>query len=403
MSQSLGFFIYIKILLQKLSRNLTILGSTGSIGCNTLEVIDNLKLQGYPVNIKYLTTNTRIDKLATQIEKHSPAGVVIQNEDAYNEFKSRYNFKDIEILTGREGILEVVRRDDYDLLINALVGFSGLEPTIIAIKTGKDVALANKESLVVAGELINELLLKHKTNLLPIDSEHSAILQCLTGEKKDTISKLILTASGGPFLNRSAEQVRNASVDDALAHPNWKMGNKITIDSATLMNKGLEVIEAKWLFGLDIDNIEVLIHPQSIIHSMVEFKDGSIKAQLGIPDMKIPIQYAITFPERVQSNYPRIDFNITKSLTFEAPDFEKFRCLKIAYEVIGDGGTYPAVLNAANEIAVELFLKKKIKFYRISEIIDKELGEHKNSDAVTLDNILQIDSFIRKKILNEHV
>ncbi|MEO8665008.1 MAG: 1-deoxy-D-xylulose-5-phosphate reductoisomerase [Ignavibacteria bacterium] len=388
--------------MHNLSKNVAILGSTGSIGCNSLEAIENLKMQGFGINVKYLTTNTRIDKLAEQIERYSPSGVVIQDKTACDEFKNKYSFEDLEILSGREGLMEIVSRDDFNFLINALVGFSGLEPTIKSISTGKDVALANKETLVVGGKLITELLQKHGTKLLPIDSEHSAILQCLVGENCKTISKLILTASGGPFLNKSINDIRNSSVEDALAHPNWKMGNKITIDSATMMNKGLEVIEARWLFDIEVKNIEVLIHPQSIIHSMVEFIDGSVKAQLGIPDMKVPIQYAITYPERIVSDFPKIDFKKIKTLTFEEPDLQKFKCLKIAYDVINGGGTYPAVLNAANEVAVDLFLKKKIQFYRIPEIIEKELDEHKNSDEISLDNILQIDSLIRKKIMNHH-
>lgn len=291
-------------------------------------------------------------------------------------------------------------RNDYDLLISALVGFSGLKPTIEAVKSGKDVALANKETLVVAGKILNDLIAKHKVKLLPIDSEHSAILQCLVGENKDSVTKLILTASGGPFRNKSHDEIKNTTVKDALSHPNWKMGDKITIDSATLMNKGLEVIEAKWLFDIDVINIEVLIHPQSIIHSMVEFTDGSVKAQMGIPDMKIPIQYALTYPERVHSDFCRLDFKEMNTLTFEQPDFDKFKCLKIAYDVLKSGGTYPIVMNAANEIAVELFLKEKIDFLKIPEIIEEQLNIHNSSAEFDLDAIIRIDAETRKSVLN---
>ena len=328
--------------------------------------------------------------------------MVIINKDAADNFKLNYDFKNLELLSGQEGLMEISARNDYDLLISALVGISGLKPTIEAIKSGKDVALANKETLVVAGRLVNELLEKHKKKFLPIDSEHSAILQCLIGESKESVSKLILTASGGPFRNKSLEEIKNTSVKEALSHPNWKMGKKITIDSATLMNKGMEVMEAKWLFDIDENNIEVVIHPQSIIHSMVEFTDGSIKAQLGIPDMKIPIQYALTYPERVHSDFNRMNFSKINTLTFEQPDTEKFKCLKIAYDVLKAGGTYPVVMNAANEIAVDLFLHEKIDFFKIPEIIEDQLNHHKSSETFTLEDIIEIDSETRREILNSN-
>jgi 1-deoxy-D-xylulose-5-phosphate reductoisomerase len=286
-------------------------------------------------------------------------------------------------------------------LLNALVGFSGLEPTIEAIKSGKDIAIANKETMVVAGKLVTDLAKKNNTKLIPIDSEHSAILQCIAGEDKDYISKIILTASGGPFLNKSIDEIRKATVEDALAHPNWKMGNKITIDSATMMNKGLEVIEAKWLFEIDIDKIEVIIHPQSIIHSFVEFIDGSVKAQMGIPDMKIPIQYSLTYPERVASDYPRLNFKEFKNLTFLKPDIEKFKCIDIAFDVLRKGGTYAAVMNAANEMAVDLFLKGKISFDKIPEIIVKQLQAHNNVNEYTLENIIEADALTRNNIIKD--
>lgn len=389
--------------MNNLFKSISILGSTGSIGSNSLKVIDSLLHNGYHLEIKYLTTNTRIDELALQIEKYSPAGVVIQDNDAYIDFKTRYHFDNLEILSGRVGLLEISGREDHNFMINALVGFSGLEPTLEAIRSKKDIALANKESLVIAGKIINDLLKENKTKLFPIDSEHSAILQCLSGEDSGSVQKLILTASGGPFRNKSIGETRNATIESALTHPNWKMGKKITIDSATMMNKGLEVIEAKWLFDIDAENIEVLIHPESIIHSMVEFVDGSIKAQLGIPDMKIPIQYSLTYPDRVTSDFPKMDFRKFNNLNFEEPDLDKFRCLGIAYEVVKQEGTYPAVMNAANEIAVDLFLNKLIKFHQIPEIIESELNSHSSKDEFTIEMIMEIDSRTRNNIKRNYL
>lgn len=336
--------------MNKPSKKISLFGSTGSIGCNSLSVADSLISNGYDISIKYLTTNTNIDILASQIRKFSPAGVVIQDNKSYDEFRSKYDFKGLEILSGKAGLIEIAGRDDHDFVINAIVGFSGLEPTVKAIQSNKDIALANKETLVVAGKIITTLTKEHNTKIFPIDSEHSAILQCLEGEDRNNIQRLILTASGGPFLHKTSEEMKYTSVEDALSHPNWKMGKKITIDSATMMNKGLEIIEAKWLFDIDGGKIDVIIHPESIIHSMVEFVDGSIKAQMGVPDMKIPIQYSITYPGRITSGYPKMDFNKFNRLRFEEPDFEKFKCLKIAYEVLSKEGTYPAVMNAANEL-----------------------------------------------------
>lgn len=384
--------------MKSIPRKICILGSTGSIGCNSLEVIDNLRNTGHEIRVVYLSTNSRIDILASQINKYSPSAVVIQNEDSFAEFKSKYSFPGLEVLCGRESVLDISASSNYDFLINALVGFSGLEPTVAAIKSGKDVALANKETLVAAGRLVNSLLKKHKVNLIPIDSEHSAILQCLIGEEKENIEKIILTASGGPFRTKTLEEIVNSTVEDALDHPNWKMGNKITIDSATMMNKGLEVIEAKWLFDIDAGKIQVLIHPQSIIHSMIQFIDGSVKSQMGVPDMKLPIQYALTYPGRVQADYPRIDFNRFNCLTFEKPDFDKFRCLKIAFEVLKAEGTMPVVMNAANEIAVELFLNKKINFGKIPEVIETELETHANMSDLLLENIIAADTLTRNRI-----
>ncbi|HMT11063.1 MAG TPA: 1-deoxy-D-xylulose-5-phosphate reductoisomerase, partial [Ignavibacteria bacterium] len=326
-------------------KNIAVLGSTGSIGKNTLEVVRNLNRNGYPVSVKYISANSNVELLCEQIEEFRPKATVIFSDAGYKELSSRSLKHKCEKLHGQTGINEIAGRDDFELVVNALVGFSGLIPTVEAIKNGKQIALANKESLVVAGELIYSMLDKSSSTLLPIDSEHSAILQCLQGEPLREVTKLILTASGGPFREFSKSELDNVTVEQALNHPNWKMGNKITIDSATLMNKGFEIIEAKWLFNIEAEKIEVLIHPQSIIHSMVEFSDASVKAQLGVPDMKVPIQYAVTYPDRVGSDFPRLEFKHVKNLTFEQPDFEKFECLKITYDVIKSGGSYPIVLN----------------------------------------------------------
>lgn len=379
-------------------KKVSILGSTGSIGCNALEVIDSLNRNGYDIKVISLSSNTRISLLAEQIKKYSPETAVIRDKKSYEDFISQYSFPDTEILYGNDSLSEIAGRNNYDLLITALVGFSGLEPTIKAIKSGKDIALANKETLVVAGKLINQLLEKYHTKLIPIDSEHSALLQCLTGEKKSSVSRIILTASGGPFRNKTREEMKSITIEEALSHPNWKMGKKITVDSATMMNKGLEIIEAKWLFDTDINKIDVLIHPQSVIHSMVEFIDGSVKAQLGIPDMKIPIQYAITFPERINSDHSKMDFSLFSTLNFETPDLNKFRCLRIAYNVMNSNSTSSVVMNAANEIAVELFLQGKTSFLSIPDIIEGELDRHNSYSDFDLESIISIDKETRNNL-----
>ncbi len=380
-------------------KKVCILGSTGSIGCNTLNVIRNLKINGYEIDVMSLTTNNNIDKLAEQVKEFNPKTVLILNPDKADEFKDKYSFEG-EILSGNDNLKELTARDDYDVLVSSLVWFAGREPTMEAIKTGKTIALANKETLVVAGSIINELLKQHNTALLPIDSEHSAIQQCLLGEDLSSLTRIILTASGGPFRTKSLDEMRNTTVAEALDHPNWNMGAKITIDSATLMNKGLEVIEAHWLFDMPADKIDVVVHPQSIIHSMVEFNDGSIKAQMGIPDMKIPIQFAITYPDRITSDFPRMDFEKYSSLTFEEPDLEKFRCLKLAYDVLEKGGIYPAVLNAANEVAVDLFINEKIGFMDIPAIINNSLNTVDNRNNITLEDIIDVDRITRESILD---
>ena len=375
-------------------KHIAILGSTGSIGRNCLSVIHNLSDR---FSITYLTTNTNIELLQNQIAHFHPRGVVVLDETKAAALQSIVG-DSVEVLTGREGLLEIVRRDDVDLVINSIVGFAGLKPTVEAIRHRKHIALANKETLVVAGELIISLVKEYGVNLVPIDSEHSAILQCLVGEDRNSVSRIILTASGGPLLNTPKDAFASITVEQALNHPNWKMGNKITIDSATLINKGLEVIEAHWLFGIPTERIDVVIHPQSIIHSMVEFVDGSIKAQLGVPDMKLPIQYALTYPERCPMRESRVDFPKLQLMTFFAPDLNKFRCLQLAYDAMALGGTAPAVMNAANEIAVQAFLEKKISFNRIPELIEQALAKQTNHVSPDLEHTFKSDHNTREYV-----
>ena len=373
-------------------KKVLILGSTGSIGINTLNVIRSLPGM---FKVTALMVNTKIDLLEPQIEEFKPECVVVKEEKPAAELRKRLNGK-VEVLSGSDGLSHIASECDYDIFIGAMVGSAGLTPTIQAIKRGKRVALANKETLVVAGELVTQLSKLYDAEILPIDSEHSAIFQCLIGENINQVEKLILTASGGPFLNKTKTDFLNVTVEEALNHPNWKMGNKITIDSASMMNKGLEVIEAKWLFKIPQSKINVVIHPQSIIHSMVQFVDGSIKAQLGLPDMKLPIQYALTYPERLHNKYSRTDLPSIGQLTFFEPDLDKFECLKIAYSALESGGSAPCVLNAANEIAVDNFLKGKIKFSRIPYIINKSLERIEHYTRPDLDIIFQCDRQTRE-------
>lgn len=378
-------------------KKVLILGSTGSIGVSSLNVIrehpDKFKVVG-------LTTNSNIDLLEEQIKEFNPTIVAVRDRINAKELSKRfYNSK--EILSGDEGILSATKNSDYDILIGAMVGFSGLLPTIEAIKKGKRIALANKETLVVAGEIVTALVAECNSEIIPVDSEHSAIYQCLIGENLKEVEKIILTASGGPFLHKDKSFFETATVAEALNHPNWKMGSKITIDSATMMNKGLEVIEAHWLFGLAPEKIEVVIHPQSIIHSMVQFVDGSIKAQLGLPDMKLPIQYALSFPERIENNFERTNLPLIKNFTFIEPDFDKFECLKLAYQSLQQGGNSPCILNAANEIAVEKFLSGKIRFSDIAFIIKEALERINHQTNPSLDEIIQWDRLTRN-FVNEN-
>ncbi len=378
-------------------KKLLILGSTGSIGINTLELVRTFRDE---FEIAGLTVNNNIDLLEKQINEFNPKAVAVKNRLKAAELKNRIGNR-CDVMEGEKGLIEITKRDNYDILVTALVGFAGLAPTIEAIKLKKRIALANKETLVVAGEIIIGLCDKYNAELIPVDSEHSAIFQCLIGESKKEIQKLILTASGGPFLNKSKSELENVTIAEALNHPNWKMGNKITIDSATMMNKGLEVIEAFWLFDLPKEGIEVIVHPQSIIHSMVEFKDGSIKAQLSMPDMKLPILYALSFPKRYTFSEVQTDFKKIEQFTFFEPDFDKFVCLKLAYNVIKAGGVAACILNAANEIAVEKFLNGLIKFTKIPELIEDALNGIPNHSGANLETIFEIDrktrDFVNKK------
>jgi 1-deoxy-D-xylulose-5-phosphate reductoisomerase len=352
----------------KNKKNIAILGSTGSIGTQTLEVIqgnDDL------FNVFLLTANNNADLLIAQALQFNPAYAIICDNSKYQYVKKSLANTTVKVLAGIEAINETVTHPDIHIVLTAMVGFAGLEPTIAAIKAGKDIALANKETLVVAGELITSLAKKHNVKLLPVDSEHSAIFQCLAGEEDNKIEKIILTASGGPFRNKSLDFLAGVTREDALKHPNWIMGAKITIDSASLMNKGLEVIEAKWLFDLTAEQIDVVVHPQSIIHSMVQFEDGSIKAQMGLPDMKLPIQYALSHPARIKNNFKRFDFINYPELTFEKPDTKTFRNLGLAFEALKQGGNMPCIINAANEMAVAGFLSKNIGFLDMSAVIEK--------------------------------
>ena len=373
-------------------KQIAILGSTGSIGTQSLEVIaanDSL------FEVYAITANNNIDLLIQQARKFNPEMVAIGNESHYNQLKEALSDLPIKVFAGTDSIAQVAEMQPIDIVLTAMVGYSGLKPTMNAIKAGKKIALANKETLVVAGELICDLAAKSNAAILPVDSEHSAIFQCLAGEGNNPIEKLILTASGGPFRTKSMHELENVTVAQALKHPNWDMGAKITIDSASLMNKGFEIIEAKWLFGVSPDQIQVVVHPQSIIHSMVQFADGSIKAQLGMPDMKLPIQYAFTYPDRLKTNFPRFDFDLCSQFTFEKPDMERFRNLGFAYYAMDKGGNMPCILNAANEIVVEAFLKDKIGFLQMSDIIETVMAKAEFVAKPTYDDYVKTDELVR--------
>ena len=382
-----------------MKKGIAILGSTGSIGVQALEVVGkNIDL----FEVEVLTANENSQLLIKQAKDHKPNAVVIVNEKKYDEVFSALNPLNIKVYSGKNSLEQIVVSEKIDVVLTAVVGYSGLLPTINAIKNGKKIALANKETLVVAGELITRLCLEYGVEIIPVDSEHSAIFQCLVGEEKNPIEKIILTASGGPFRGKRREELISITKEEALKHPNWSMGAKITIDSATLMNKGLEVIEAKWLFNLTKEQIDVVVHPQSIVHSAIRFKDGSVKAQLGLPDMKLPIQYALGFPNRIKNDFKRFNFLDYPSLAFEKPDVETFQNLAHAYKAMERGGNSSCILNAANEIAVEAFLKDKIGFLNMSDLINNCLEKITFVKNPTLDDYIETDRqtrFLANKLI----
>ena len=376
-------------------KRIAILGSTGSIGTQALNVI-----RRHPdlFSVEVLCAGSNADLLVQQALEFNPNAVVIADESKYPAVKEALEPKGIKIFAGASSMVDLMEMESIDLVLASIVGFAGLRPTLRAIEQGKPVALANKETMVVAGSIVTATALRHRVPILPVDSEHSAIFQCLVGESSG-VDKILLTASGGPFRGFSREQLATVTLEQALHHPNWSMGRKVTIDSATLMNKGLEVIEAKWLFSVDADDIEVLVHPQSVVHSMVQFRDGSVKAQLGVPTMETPIQYAFSFPERIESHLPRLDVANYPSLTFERPDRQTFRCLDLAYRAIRRGGNLPCVMNAANEVAVQRFLDGKIGFLDIADVVETAMQSAHFIPNPTLDDLFETDNNIRESLI----
>lgn len=372
-------------------KKISILGSTGSIGTQTLEVVENLDT----IKVMAMTGNSNIDLLEKQARKFQPVLVAVMDEKNAETLKGRLADTNIHVLSGMDGLVAAATYEETDTVVTSVVGNIGLKPTFEAIRAGKNIALANKETLVSAGQLVMDLAKKHNINIYPVDSEHSAIFQSLQGNKENKIQRILLTASGGPFRGKKREDLLHVTAADALAHPNWSMGKKITIDSATLMNKGLEVMEAKWLFGVDVDQIEVLIHPQSIVHSAVEYEDGAIIAQMGEPDMRVPIQYALTYPKRVKNPFPRIDFAQRSNLTFEKPDMDTFQCLSLAYCALKIGGTLPAVLNGANEVAVARFLTGEISFLQIPALIEQTMDAYTVKYEYMLEDLLEADAWAK--------
>ncbi|MDP4276481.1 MAG: 1-deoxy-D-xylulose-5-phosphate reductoisomerase [Bacteroidota bacterium] len=372
-------------------KQLAILGSTGSIGTQALDVV---RAHRDRFDIYALTANNQVDLLIRQAIEFQPDSVIIANKQHYQKLKEALASYPIKVYAGSDAISQIVQSEPIDIVLAAMVGYHGLRPTIQAIKAGKTIALANKETMVVAGEIINALAMQYRVPILPVDSEHSAVFQCL--EIHNPIEKIFLTASGGPFRQFSVEQLERVTKEQALKHPNWNMGAKVTIDSASMMNKGFEVIEAKWLFNLKAEQVEVLVHPQSIIHSMVQFRDGAIKAQLGLPDMKLPIQYAFTYPERLETTFPRLDFSKVASLTFEKPDLTRFPNLSLAYRAMEQGGTMPCTLNAANEVVVEAFLQDKIGFMKMPEVIGKTMEKATFRLNPTYEDYVETDSESRE-------
>ena len=372
-------------------KQIAILGSTGSIGTQALQVIEE-----HPdlYEAYVLTANNQVELLAQQARKFMPASVVIANESKYLQLKEMLADLPIQVYAGSDALCEIVEAKPIDVVLASMVGYAGLRPTMNAIRAGKAIALANKETMVVAGELINVLAQQYKTPILPVDSEHSAIFQCL--EPNNALEKVILTASGGPFRKFTMEQLQHVTKEQALKHPNWDMGAKITIDSATMMNKGFEVIEAKWLFGLRPEQIEVVVHPQSVIHSMVQYEDGAVKAQLGMPDMRLPIQYAFSYPQRIKASFKRLDFSTMQELTFEQPDTNRFRCLALAYEALNRGGNMACIVNAANEVVVSAFLRDRISFLRMSEVIEQCMGKVSFIQTPTYEDYVATDVEARR-------
>lgn len=376
-----------------MKKQIAILGSTGSIGTQALQVIEE-----HPdlYEAYVLTANNKVELLIQQARKFMPEAVVIANPQKYGELKEALKGLPIKVYAGEDALCQVVEAAPIDMVLTAMVGYAGLRPTMNAIKAGKVIALANKETLVVAGDLINKMANKYNTVILPVDSEHSAVFQCLSGEYNNKVEKVILTASGGPFRHFTMEQLATVTKEQALKHPNWKMGAKITIDSASMMNKGFEVIEAKWLFDVRPEQIEVVVHPQSVIHSMVQFEDGAVMAQLGMPDMRLPIQYAFSYPKRIHSSFERLDFTKMASLTFEKPDTERFRNLGLAYEALHRGGNMPCIVNAANEVVVAAFLHDRISFMGMSDVIEKAMQKATFVQNPTYDDYVQTDAEVRR-------
>lgn len=375
-------------------RNIAILGSTGSIGTQTLEIVR----ENNDLNVVSIAAKSSINKLEEQVREFKPDIVCVYDEKAASQFKVMISDTNTKVVSGMEGLIEAATYKSAELVVTAFVGMIGIVPTVEAIKAGKDIALANKETLVTAGHIVMDLAKKNNVKILPVDSEHSAIFQSLNGENSKEIDKILLTASGGPFRTKTKDDLKTVTLEDALKHPNWSMGLKITIDSATMVNKGLEVLEAKWLFDVDVDNIQVVVQPQSIIHSMVQFNDGAVIAQLGVPDMKLPIQYAIYYPERRYLSGDRLDFGKIGQITFEDPDFEKFKGLELAYESGRIGGSMPTVLNAANEKAVAMFLNRKIGYLEIADIIEYCMSKHNTIENPTIEQILEIENWVNELI-----
>ena len=378
-----------------MKRRISILGATGSIGVNALKVVSHLENE---LEVVYLSANKNMTLLIKQIKKYQPKAVCIVDEESYNQVKEEVQSLNIEILFGRSGLLELAKRSDVDVMLNALVGAPGMEPTLLAIKAGVDVALSNKESLVMAGNIIKKAQEQSGAEIFPVDSEHSAIWQCLVGEELEDLNRIILTGSGGPFRQKEISLFSNITVKEALNHPNWDMGEKITNDSATMMNKGLEVIEAYWLFRIDPDQINIIVHPQSIIHSMVEMKDGSVKAQMGVPDMKVPIQYALTYPRHIEATWEKLDLINCADLTFEKPDYNRFPCIALGFKVLERFGSSGAALNLSNDYAVYRFLNDEIQFTDIPKINESVLEEHPWIEEPSLEDLIELDEWVKNYV-----